>query len=502
MMKLFFIDGRKKGDSIELSPPGMSIGRELDNDIILEGEGESRYHAKLEIDGKNWKVKDLGSTNGTKLNGTKLIPNEPSDLKEGDKILIGKQTMLFAEKLPVSTDDDVIISDKDKEESSSNKPSVIAIKPPSPMDETIPDATPVESKEKDIDEKSSQSFSDFFEDKEKEKKVTPFSESTDFFGKPNESREEDDDNGKRKHAGILFYVGVLGVTVILIGIFFLVKKHQVNRPVFQQVSVKKHKGAPLLIRYEKQITTKKPTLNIFRYLMEIKNGEVTITRDDLQANYKQKLSRKVEPAQLQDLEDKISETDFMETRQPQAGIPRDGEDKVQSITIAYGKEMNAITVKNSPPPRSFVQAINALEEFSLDVLNIPPISLTPEEMKKSGVSAYRKAKQLFDNYQARNQNLYLSIKYFGLALESLDGFQNIPEYELAYKYKQEAEALLKQEIKKHSFNYERYRQLGDLANAREECKIIMEKKDPTSKAYNKAKAYVIKLDQLIKKQRK
>ena len=494
-MKLFFIDGQKKGDSVELSPPGVSIGRELDNDIILEGEGESRYHTKLEFEGEVWKVKDLGSTNGTKLNGTKLAPNEYVELKVGDKILIGKQTMLFAEKLPDSIKN---ISETQKKD---NPETIIAIKSPSPIDETVPEAQTI--KEKNIDEKSSQSFSDFFEEKESEKKEnSSFPESTDFFGKSQSGKEEDDTRSQKKHAGILFYIGVLGVTVILIGLFFLFKKNQIRKDFTPPAVVKKHKGAPLLIRYEKQITTTKPKLNIFRYLMEIKNGEVTITRDDLLANYKQKLSRKVNNEQLQELEDKIADTDFMDTRQPQSGIPRDGEDKIQSITIAYGKEMNAVTVKNSPPPRSFVQAINALEEFSLDVLNIPPISLTPEEMKKAGISAYRKAKQLFDNYQARNQNLYLSIKYFRLALESLNGFQNIPEYELAYKYKQEAEALLKEEIKKHSFNYERYRQLGDLANAREECKIIMEKKDPTSKAYKKAKAYVIKLDQLIKKQRK
>ena len=493
-MKIFFTDGRKKGDSFELTPPGASIGRELDNDIILEGEGESRYHAKLELDGKEWKIKDLGSTNGTKLNGEKLTPNEYAKLTDGDNIKIGNQTMLFADKLPDSTDDDIIILPKDETENT-KRPSVVAIKAPSPMDETIPEADTIPTK--DQEKNSSKSFSDFFEDKDK----TPpsFNESTDFFGKP--QKRDTEDREKQKHAGILFYVGVFVVTLILIAIFLLFNKEP-KRPPQLIITQKHHTGAPLLIRYEKQVTTKKPNLNIFRYLMEIKNGQVTITRDDLQAHYKKKLSRTVSDDQLQKLEDRIKDSDFMSAKQPQRGIPSEEEDRVQTITIAYGQEMNSISVKNTPPPRSFVQAIHALEEFSLDVLHIPPISLTPEEMKQAGISAYRKGKQLFDNYQAKNSNLFNSIKYFNLALESLSGFQNIPEYTQAYKYKQEAENLLKEAVNKHSFNYQRYKQLGDLQNAREECKIIKEISAPGSKAYEKARDYIIKLDDLIKEKRK
>ncbi len=491
-MKLFFTDGRKKGDSFELLPPSASIGRELDNNIQLEGEGESRYHSKFEFDNNEWKIKDLGSTNGTKLNGTKLTPNESVILKVGDNILIGKQTILFTEKLPTSTDDDIIIIPKEEKQ-----PSMIAIKSPSPMDETIPDEPTPPEKSKEGD--SSKSFSDFFEDKDAT--PAPFSEATDFFGKPHKKQEASTEK-KKKHGGILFYVGVLGVTVILIAIFLLVKNEETRNSKKKIITVKKQKGAPLLIRYEKQIITTNPNLNIFRYLMVIQNGEVTITRDDLQSNYKQKLSRTIDEEQQQTLQEAISEAKFMSTKQPQRGIPQEGEDKMQVITIAYGKEMNSITVKNSPPPRSFVQAIYALDEFSRNVLNIPPISLTPEETKKAGISAYRKAKQLFDNYQARNPNLYLSIKYFSLALENLDGFQNIPEFNEAYKYKQEAENLLQQSVSKHSFNYERYKQLGDLQNAREECRIIMEINDSNAEAYKKAKSYILTLDDLIKEKRK
>ncbi len=513
-MKLFFTDGRKKGDEFELSSPGASIGRELDNDIILEGEGESRYHSKLELDGKDWKIKDLGSTNGTKLNGTKLTPNELVLLKEGDNIVIGKQTILFAEKLPEKVED-VIPMDKkeDTEKATEEKtddkkeeaPSIVAIKPPSPMDETISETDPLE--EKKSDEKSSKSFSDFFgrKDEEKSSDTNGYTESIDFFGntKQNVSEVNNNKEGKKKHAGLLFYVAVLGTAVILIALFLIVKTNKPPSDAQTTATVKKRTGAPLLIRYEKQVTTTSPKHNVFRYLMEIKDGKVSITIDDVRAKYKTpKLTREVSEEQIQELEDKIRETDFMETEQPQIGISSGEEDKVQELTIAYGKEMNSITVKNIPPPSSFLKTTIALEDFSRDVLNIPPVSLTPEERQGAGISAYRKAKQLYDNYHAKEENLYNAIKFFGIATQNLEGFQHLPEYEKAYKYKVEAELILKKELKQHESNYTRYLHLKNYTEAKEECLSVMAKIEPRSKSYKLAKKRLIQVENEIRKKRR
>ena len=236
--------------------------------------------------------------------------------------------------------------------------------------------------------------------------------------------------------------------------------------------------------------------------MEIRDGKVTITKDDLQAKYKQRLSRTVSEEQIQELEDKLKETDFMTTEKPQKGIAMNGEDKLQSLVIVYGKEMNNITVKNTPPPRSFVEAIATLEDFSRDELHIPPVSLTPEEMQKEGINAYKRAKLLFDNYQAKEENLNLAIKYFGIVLEYLDGFKHLPEYDLAYKYQQEAKHIMKEELQKHTYNLDRYLRLNNLFEAKEECLSVMAKTEPGSAPYKKAKKYLIDIEKNIKKKRK
>ena len=79
------------------SPVGLSypdgaeitIGREIGNSIApVAAEGLSRRHAKIvSMDGK-WTIEDLGSTNGTFVNGKKI--DSPAEIKPGDKISCGK----------------------------------------------------------------------------------------------------------------------------------------------------------------------------------------------------------------------------------------------------------------------------------------------------------------------------------------------------------------------------------------------------------------------------
>ncbi|HYF62540.1 MAG TPA: FHA domain-containing protein [Herpetosiphonaceae bacterium] len=60
-----------------------------------ESGGVSRQHARLLHDGGSWKVEDLNSTNYTKVNGTKIAPNTPTDLNDGDKVNFGRVALTF-----------------------------------------------------------------------------------------------------------------------------------------------------------------------------------------------------------------------------------------------------------------------------------------------------------------------------------------------------------------------------------------------------------------------
>jgi pSer/pThr/pTyr-binding forkhead associated (FHA) protein len=84
---LRFISGKYQGGEFPLRPHReIVIGRSSDLDMVLVEDMVSRKHAKITTDDKAVSIQDLGSTNGTFVNGEKI---RKVDLKDGDRILIG-----------------------------------------------------------------------------------------------------------------------------------------------------------------------------------------------------------------------------------------------------------------------------------------------------------------------------------------------------------------------------------------------------------------------------
>lgn len=69
------------------------IGREDNNDIILNGQAVSRTHARIEKVDNYWQVTDVGSTNGTFLGGERLAINQAHVWKAGHPLQIGAYTL-------------------------------------------------------------------------------------------------------------------------------------------------------------------------------------------------------------------------------------------------------------------------------------------------------------------------------------------------------------------------------------------------------------------------
>ena len=59
------------GDPIPLLKPNLVIGRRESSDIVLRFPNVSGSHCELVLDGGYWTVRDLGSSNGIKVNGTR-----------------------------------------------------------------------------------------------------------------------------------------------------------------------------------------------------------------------------------------------------------------------------------------------------------------------------------------------------------------------------------------------------------------------------------------------
>lgn len=76
----------KKGDAYPLGE-SIIIGRDELNDIVLKETHVSARHAAITRQGQKWQIRDLGSTNGTFVNGIRICG--PVDLSPGDEVRIG-----------------------------------------------------------------------------------------------------------------------------------------------------------------------------------------------------------------------------------------------------------------------------------------------------------------------------------------------------------------------------------------------------------------------------
>jgi pSer/pThr/pTyr-binding forkhead associated (FHA) protein len=89
------VDGRV----VPLSSGRVVIGRSRECDVRIDDGNVSRRHAELSRDhDERWTVVDLGSTNGTEVNGRRVTRRTP--LADGDRISIGGMELVFGRALP------------------------------------------------------------------------------------------------------------------------------------------------------------------------------------------------------------------------------------------------------------------------------------------------------------------------------------------------------------------------------------------------------------------
>jgi hypothetical protein len=86
---LLLIDGKR----VVVSPAGATIGRSRQADVVLNDPNVSREHAEIRPRGGSWVINDLGSTNGSQLNGRRLEGSEV--LRPGDEIELGASMLTF-----------------------------------------------------------------------------------------------------------------------------------------------------------------------------------------------------------------------------------------------------------------------------------------------------------------------------------------------------------------------------------------------------------------------
>jgi pSer/pThr/pTyr-binding forkhead associated (FHA) protein len=99
---LKFISGKYQGGEFPLkTDKQVVIGRSSELDMVLVEDMVSRKHAKITVAAGKITIEDLGSTNGTFVNGEKI---KQARLKEGDRILIGTSILKLVQQGAESVD--------------------------------------------------------------------------------------------------------------------------------------------------------------------------------------------------------------------------------------------------------------------------------------------------------------------------------------------------------------------------------------------------------------
>jgi hypothetical protein len=84
--------GPEVGERFFIDRPRLTVGRDPDCDIFLNDVTVSRSHAVLEMNGVEVSIEDVGSLNGTYVNGVRV---DKALLSDGDIVQVGKFQMVF-----------------------------------------------------------------------------------------------------------------------------------------------------------------------------------------------------------------------------------------------------------------------------------------------------------------------------------------------------------------------------------------------------------------------
>jgi predicted component of type VI protein secretion system len=107
--KLSVRQGPRPNLVFELDQPSYMIGREAGNEIVIEDPQVSRRHAQLTRQGHTYLIEDVGSTNGTYVNGKRVMA--PTLLNNGDMIGLA-DTVIIAVQAPLPVGEEAtVVSD-------------------------------------------------------------------------------------------------------------------------------------------------------------------------------------------------------------------------------------------------------------------------------------------------------------------------------------------------------------------------------------------------------
>jgi adenylate cyclase len=104
MLKVYIMNGPDKGQMYEVKANTIHIGRSPENEVQIKDKSVSRVHVRIVKQGNKYLVTDLGSRNGTFVDGVRIASDIEYKVEEGKPVAIGKTFFSLGRAYP----DDVL----------------------------------------------------------------------------------------------------------------------------------------------------------------------------------------------------------------------------------------------------------------------------------------------------------------------------------------------------------------------------------------------------------
>ncbi len=482
-MKLVFVNGPRSGEELEFALPEITVGREDDNILRVPAAGVSRYHAKLCRSGNGaWHVKDLGSTNGVKVNGQKIDGDQ--ELKEGDSVEFGDQMIRVSgfrdttPQLVFNPVDGDAVSPETRKTSAFSAES--AIPEPPPASSTRRGGAKLEDLSALFASGSDKLFDPKMKEKQKEKSGTD--------GEPHTEK-------KRLFSGVFFYVLTAALAVICISAAVLAMSPKEKAP--GQAVAQKVAG-PFSLFFEKQVISRD---NVFRFTLLLEEERLEFTIDDIKSQRHVSRTEKMSPESVEVFRSRVNSSGIWnEVSTPPS--PGADESQMRRVMIADGTRVRELSYLGSYTPSSF----GLLESMVSDLAEnygLQTISLTPEELRSQAEQNFAKAEDYYGNREARGSNLRDAIRRYRLVVGALEQFSPRPPlWDRARKRLEEAESLRARKLDNLEVERVRFGQVQDFDGIRNVLLQTMELADEDSREHQIARERLYKLDTWLRGQRR
>ena len=446
-MKLVCIQGESQGEEYDVVAPGISIGREQDNDIVLAHEKEvSRYHAKITRINDVWHIADNGSKNGVYLNDERIEAASPLSIR--DEIRIGGALFLFTD-------------------------SVLGRGGPASGGDT---RATIEFVEAAVPERGAAS-----------------------------GRSEVEESGTpRRRRGVprpLVLVALLVfVVVIVFGSIYVEEQGAARAARAKQVAGASVAPQELQVYYENLEAT--PGV-LFRYELVLGKGRLEVKVDDVGNGRRIEETRQLEDEQLAFLGESLLRDDFLSLAPVPAVRRHDGLSRTR-LLVRAGTRGNYIEVENAMTPEAFEATVAELVAFVRDELGILAEPIPREEALKRAEEEYLNARRFYAEKTVDEANLYRAICSLRQLLERLAPFDYKPEWHGdAHALCQRAQSELDGELDRRVRNALTLRKAGNFEGAEQMLQSVLRMAPGQEhETARKARKELIKLNRSIRERQK